>query len=167
MKYYKLTQIENRPNIITPLLPSFTELWSESTPFFMPGKAKAPFKELDFLPFYQSKCFVISDTVQKIWKNYQEGGRYRPCAMGSVEQRKVGIYAVMQPKLLDAIHEKTEYFKNGAVKTLVLDREKVGYNKVFGIKFWHHTTLIITGDILEEMLQEYITEVHWEEVGIL
>lgn len=167
MEYFKISQKENLPNIIKPILPSVSDLWSETNPFFMPGKAKEPYKELTFLPFYKGHCFVIHDAIKNIWQNYQTGGRYRPCAMGSVEQRKVEIYAVMFPLLIDGIHEETEYFKNGEIKKLVLDQKYVGYHKVFGIKSWHLVNLIISEDVLEKMLQENITEFLWEKVNIL
>jgi hypothetical protein len=165
MEYYKITPNENLPNIIYPMLPSFTELWSEEAPIFIRGKAKSPLKRLTFLPFYKSHCFLVNGKIAEIWQNYQIGGRYRQCAMGSIEQKKIDYYSVMMPKMVDGIHPSTEYHKNGDIKNMVLSRTKVGPHKVFGIKDRHLTHLIITEDILEEILQENIVEFIWKHIG--
>ena len=48
-----------------------------------------------------------------------------------------------------------------------MDREQVGMNKVFGVKAERKIHLILSEDVLEEMIRNSITEFDWEEVQII
>lgn len=164
MEYYRITQKKNIRNIILPKFPSSTEIWHRTEPMFVPGKAAETEGELSFLPLYEGNAFLICGPMQAVWKMYQKGGRYRPCAFGSVEQRKVLPYCFTVPRILECIHPDTVYYKNDTIKELVLDRESIGAHKVFGIRTLHSIRLILSGDVLEELLRKNITCFQWEEV---
>ena len=164
MKYYRIKQKETSRNVIRPVFPSLTEIWSENQPLFIKGSVKKTVNEIVFLPFYSSHTFLILDEMKRIWTKYQLGGTYRPCSLGSIEQRIVKAYWFMKPIILEAVHESTVYYKSGDIEKLCLDRDIVKKNKVFGIRRWHHIDLILSEDILEEMLQQRITEFHWNEI---
>lgn len=166
MEYYRITQKDNIRNTIMPGKVSASEIWEKDSPFFLPGTADRPEEELVFLPFYEGSAFLISDPVKTIWERYQMGGRYRPCAFGSVEQRKIVPYCFMAPKMIDCIHPDTEYHKNGDVRMLCLDGGIIGANRVFGVRTWHCIRLIIAEDVLEEMMREGITGYNWEKISV-
>ena len=164
MEFYKLMQKRIHENVIMPLLPKATEIWKVDAPIFIKGVAAKPMKELVFLPLYMAHTYLVLDEVKMIWERYQSGGRYRPCALGSVEQRRAEPYWFMMPRLVEALHESTEYHKNKEIKKFVLDAKCVGYHKVFGIKQLNKVHLFASEDIVEEMLQKNITEFSWESV---
>lgn len=163
MEYYRIMQKSNG-DYITPEYLTMTEIWSDTQPILVLGHMRTKASDIRFLPFYARNVFFISDTVKKIWKDYQKGGRYRACAFGSVEHKQVRPYCFMMPVIIDCIHENTRYKNNGEIEVLYLDREKVGMNKVFGIKDQRHIHLIISEDVLEEMMRNNITEFDWEEI---
>lgn len=166
MEYYRITQKDNIGNTIMLGKITASEIWGQDGPFFLPGTAREPKGELVFLPFYEGNAFLVSDPVRTIWERYQRGGRYRPCAFGSVEQRKIIPYCFMTPRVIDCIHPDTEYHKNGDVRTLCLDGNIIGANRVFGVRTLRCIRLIIAGDVLEEMVREGITGYNWERISV-
>lgn len=166
MEYYRLMQKKNIRNVIWPQFPSATEIWRKTEPLFVPGSAEDPKEELSFLPFYEGIAFLICGSMQTVWQKYQKGGRYRPCAFGSIEQRKVFPYCFVTPRIRECIHPDTLYHKNGAIKELVLDRENIGAHKVFGIRTLHSIRLILSEDVLEEIMRKNMTCFQWEEVTV-
>ena len=166
MEYYRIMQ-KSRGDYITPQYMTMTEIWSDTQPVLVLGHMKTTASGIAFLPFYTRNVFFISDTVKKIWKDYQKGGRYRACAFGSVEHKQVRPYCFMMPVIVDCIHENTRYKNNGEREVLYLDREQVGMNKVFGVKAERKIHLILSEDVLEEMIRNSITEFDWEEVQII
>lgn len=165
MEYYRIMQ-KSRGNYITPQYLTMSEIWSDTQPILVLGHMHTMVSDIMFLPFYAQNVFFISDTVKKIWKDYQKGGRYRACAFGSVEHKQVRPYCFMMPVFVDCIHENTQYKNNGEIEALYLDGEKVGMNKVFGVKDQWHIHLIISEDVLEEMMRNSITEFDWEEIQV-
>ena len=167
MKYYKIRQKEKVRNVILPQFPSSTEIWSESRPIFVKGSVKKPQEDIVFLPFYSShtmQIILILNEIRKIWTRYQLGGNYRACALGSTEQRIIKAYWFMKPRILEAIHENTIYYKNSDVEKLYLDRSIIKKNKVFGIRLKNRIELILAEDVLEEIIQQHMTEFQWEEI---
>lgn len=164
MEYYRITQKKSIRNVILPQFPSSTEIWSRTEPLFISGTAEDPKGELSFLPLYEGNAFLIYSPMQAVWQKYQKGGRYRSCAFGSVEQRRVLPYCFAVPRMLECIHPDTLYHKNGTIKELVLDRESIGAHKVFGIRTLHSIRLILSEDVLEEILRKNMTCFQWEEV---
>jgi hypothetical protein len=167
MEYYRITQIDNWENVIRPEILSISEIWEKSEAIFLPGISDTSDELLTFLPFYESNVFLISEPVKLIWERYQKGGRYRPCAFGSVKQRRILPYSFMMPRILEGIHSDTRYYPNGDIKELYLDREVIGAHRVFGIRSIRHIWLIVSADVLEEMMRENLTGYHWTEVNVV
>lgn len=165
MEYLRITQKRNIRNVLLPQLPSSTEIWGKREPLFIPSFAEEPEGEAVFLPFYEGNAFLISGPMQAIWEDYQRGGRYRPCAFGSVEKRKILPYCLAMPRILECTHADTLYYKNGAVQKLILDKAEIGANKVFGVRTLRSIMLILSEDVLEEMLRGNMTGFQWETVS--
>lgn len=158
MEYFRIIQETGYRNVLRPVFPTISQIWGEEKPVLVQGKAEKPDQEITFLPFYQasilSGAFLVSKRVGDIWKKYQQGGRYRPCVLGHIETRKLETYYFMYPRLLNALHKDTVYFKDGEIEQICLCRDLVEVHKVFGIKGKSRTDLIVAGDVLEQMLLE-------------
>lgn len=165
MEYYRIIQ-KSRGNYITPQYMPMSEIWSNTRPILVLGHMHGKDSDVVFLPFYARNVFFISDSVKKIWKDYQKGGRYRACAFGSVEHKQIRPYCFMMPVIIDCIHENTQYKNNGEIEVLYLDKERVGMNKVFGVTDQWRIHLIISEDVLEEMMRSNITEFDWKTIQV-
>lgn len=164
MEYYRLTQSENINNTLLPLFPTASEIWSETVPVFVPGKADNPKGELVFLPFYEGHAFMVASAVKGIWDNWQKGGRYRACALGSIEQRRVYPYYFSMPRVLECVHPNTLYHKTGETKALCINLDIVGANRVFCVRTLRRMMLIVAEDVLEEMLRENVNGFNWVRI---
>lgn len=160
MEYFKIIQETKYRNVLYPIFPTTSQIWSEEKPLLVHGKVEKPDKDICFLPFYQanilSGAFLISKKTGEIWKKYQQGGRYRPCVFGHVETRRLETCYFMYPRLLNVLHKDTVYLKNGEIEQICLCKDFVEVHKVFGIKGKCRTDIIVAGDVLEQMLREGI-----------
>lgn len=166
VEYYRISQRTDLGNIIRPTFLSQTQIWSADKPIFVKGVVDRGKEKINFLPLYVLGAFLISSEVRMIWEHYQKGGRYRSCAFGSVEQKQIRVYSYMMPRLLECVHPDTVYRRSGEIENLCMDRMKIGVNKIFGIRDEFDIKLIISGDVLEEMLRNNITAFQWEEVRV-
>lgn len=166
MEYYEITQKGQTGNVIYPQKSAYKGIWERTEPVFVPGRAKKPKEELIFLPLYEGDAFLISAAMQVVWQEYQNGGRYRPCAFGSVEQRQVLPYSFAVPRILDCIHPDTQYYKNNTIQELILAQTGVGAHRVFGVRTLHSIRLIFAEDVLEAIIRENMTRFQWEPVSV-
>ncbi|MNH27339.1 hypothetical protein D3C79_874460 [compost metagenome] len=103
---------------------------------------------------------MVSDKVKKIVEIYQSKTLYRPCAVGHLEQNQMEVYWLIQPRVIDCLHETTTYHMDGSLKDLVLCKEKVGMNKVFKVDCARGDYWILDLEVLERLYREGITAFH-------
>lgn len=168
MNYYKLMEADDLPNTLIPEFPSTSAIWSAAEPLFLKGTVRNEKEYINFLSFYRSgilsKAFLVSAETWEIWREFQDGGRCRPCAFGHLGTRQVKPYYLAMPKIMDALHEETVYQRDGNIETVCLSKEKVGANQVFAVKGSTQMELLLSEDILEEMLRGNLTSFYYEQV---
>ena len=167
MNYYRLMETVDLPNALIPEFPSASAIWSETEPMFLAGRARNGKKHINFLSFYRSgilsKVFLVSAETWQIWREFQAGGRCRPCAFGHVKARQVKPYYLVMPKIIDGLHNETVFLRDGNVKTICLSKEAVGTNQVFAVKGSTLMELLVSEDVLEDMLRSGITSFSYEQ----
>lgn len=167
MEYHRITQSREGKDVLQPISLTVSEIWGEERPLFVPGREGKAGRQPAFLPFYEIPGgFLISARVRYLWQEYQRGGRYRPCAFGSVARKQIRAYCFLMPRLLDCIHPDTRYDKKGDPEELWLDRGQIGAHQVFGVRTGRGIRLILGEEVLERMLGEGITGFDWERAGI-
>ncbi len=62
----------------------------------------------------------------------------------------------MYPRLLNVLHKDTVYLKDGEIEQICLCKDLIKVHKVFGVKGKYRTDIIVSGDVLEQMLQRGI-----------
>jgi len=168
VNYYRLKEKNDLPNVLTPEFPSPSVIWSENHPLFLLGRVQREKDYLYFLSFYRSNvlsnAFLVAAEVWEIWREFQDGGRCRPCAFGHVSTRQVKAYYLLLPKILDALHEDTVYYWDGNLDTIVLSGKMVGTNQVFVVKGSTQMELLVSEDVLEEMLRNNIVGFEYEYI---
>ena len=161
MEYFRIIQVTGYSNVIHPQLPTVSQIWGEEKPILVKGRAERTGEKAQFLSFYQatilSASFLISKEIGEIWKEFQLGGRYRPCVFGDIERKMFETYYFMYPRLLTALHKETTYQGDGNISEIILSETVVKVHKVFGVKGKSMTYLIVAGDVLDRMLQKGIT----------
>lgn len=170
MNYYKLSELDDLPNTLIPEFPSASAIWSEAEPIFLKGSVRNKEEYVNFLTLYRSgslsKAFLVCAEAWNIWREYQNGGRCRPCAFGNISTRQFMPYYLILPKILDALHQDTVFFRDGNIETLCLLKEIIGGNQVFAVKGSTQMELLVSEVILEEMLRKNMVNFHYVQVEV-
>lgn len=170
MNYYRLKQPNDISGALIPDYPNASAIWSNNAPLFIRGSISGQGKDIRFLPFYEStilsNAFMVSSKAWSIWEELQKGGRNRPCAFGHMGTRQIEPYRLVMPRILEALHEDTEYLKDGTIKTIRLCKNRIGRNQVFTVKSSFSSCVVVSEYVLEEMLRSKITGLSYESADI-
>lgn len=170
MNYYRLKQPSDISGTLIPDYPYASAIWSGKSPLLIKGSIIGQGGDVNFLPFYEatvlSNAFLISSEAWHIWTELQKGGRNRPCAFGHMKTRQIKPYRLVLPRILEALHEDTEYLIDGTIKTVCLCKSRVGRNQVFTIKGSFSSCVVISEYVLEEMLRNKITGLSYEPADL-
>ncbi|TDL57703.1 hypothetical protein E2R60_04210 [Paenibacillus dendritiformis] len=74
-----------------------------------------------------------------------------------MEQRKVEVYWLVKPRVIDCLHEDTTYFVDGTLKEICISKEKAGFNKAFAIDGVKGNHFIVDTEVLERLYREGLT----------
>lgn len=162
MDYYRICQDKRIPNQIRPVLPKLEN--RNGKPIFVRGVLESPREYAYFPPMIEDSVLMLSDPTKIIWECYQLGWEYYPCALGNIEQKRIQVYWIAEPKWVDGLSENTEYQKDGTIKKIVLSKNKVKSHKVFAFRNLHKTYYIADKEVIEKMLQEHIHGFTYERV---
>lgn len=164
MNYYRICQDMSLPNQIRPIL-SKLDLFDEK-PVFIEGSLETPLEYAYFPHFIERPALMVSHQVKSIWESYQTGWKYRPCALGNIQQKRIQVYWLARARLLDGLSQYTEYEKDGSLKKIVLSEEKIQFQKVFALQNLHKIYYIAEKEIVERMLQEHIHGILYQQVEV-
>ena len=67
---------------------------------------------------------------------------------------------------VDGTSDKTEYYPNGTVKRLVLNRKKIGRHNLFLLEGSHRKDPVVSLALAESILRRHPTGVRFEEVEV-
>lgn len=157
MEYFQIRQDDRADNCIIPQLAAADEIWKSDQPLFIPASARNPANYIYFLPYIDKPLAMVSDAFKKIIETYQSRTLFRPCAVGSMEQRKVEVYWLVKPRVIDCLHEDTTYFVDGTLKEICISKEKAGFNKAFAIDGVKGNHFIVDTEVLERLYREGLT----------
>lgn len=158
MNYYLISQDNRGTQIVLPMLDNQSEIWDSNKPLFVPGQVKNENQYSYFLPFIETPLFMVSDRMKKILEIYQNKTLYRPCALGLVKSKKVQVYWFIRPKTITCLTDEIQSQVLYSEDDIVLEKEKIKYNKVFQIDTFSGTYFVIDEEVLEHLLRSGITE---------
>lgn len=94
------------------------------------------------LPLISNKIWTIFDQLKL--KNIF----FKPVCLADVKKMTSHLYWLIIPDKIDCLSGSTEFNMDGSVKKLRIDREKVGYYKVFKVKGIWEDFIILDDDIV-------------------
>lgn len=161
MQYYLMKQYRNESSPVKwPLKNEIDRIISVDTGVSYVGVDAD--KDTTWLPYYEKPVFIISEGVRNIFDKYQLFQKVTPIAIG---QRNCFPLYIYYPYILDCLHDETEFWmERGPLKRLVLDREKIGYHKVFQIAGILENYLVADMEIVEKLLCAGVYPFEYEEV---
>lgn len=156
MDYFQIKQDDRSNNAIIPQVPDPVGIWKSDKPAFFRAVAKDAKAHLDFLPLIEKPLLIVSDAVKGIFEMYQSKMLFKPCAIGSIERQRIEVYWLSQPRVIDCLDESTAYYPDGTLKEIILNKDKVGFNKIFKIDCLRGDYLIVDTEVLERLYREGI-----------
>lgn len=173
MKYFILKQDKNLENTIEiegfnnsqkmTLLKEDEEKYKDSTNVPVKGNENSIYPDL-----IQAPVLLVSDELHKIFKLYENTIVYKIAVFSDLEMETQKVYRLVLPELLDALSDKTVFFKNGWVDKMILDADKIRDYNIFQIKAGVDYYFIVSLDIVESMLKRGLfAGIKFEEVEVV
>lgn len=117
--------------------------------------------------FIQSPVHMISDTVKQVFDMYEDDMVFRTIVIADLEAKSMMKYHHLLLERLDMFSDQTEFYSNGTVKRLVLDREKIGEHKVFMLNDERFSYPFISLEAAESLLRRQVIGIVMKEVEVI
>lgn len=162
MDYFRVQQLPTTSNYLCPKFDyEEKKFWNTDQPILCNYREED--QSLPTLPLYDQPTLIVSTQIQKILQNFQSNLAYRPLYYGHEHSCKGFIMRL--PKL-ECLHHTTVFYKNGWLKTPVLDRSKIGANKAFSITGIVEAYFVLDLEIMEHILYTQTTQFLFEPMQV-
>lgn len=158
MQYFVMKQDKRVENIITfpdfpgdkhaVLLKDQAETFNDITTLFVEGHSDKIYPD-----FIENPVFLVSEELKKVLEMYDSTLIFKTVVLSNVKEQTQKVYWLVLTDILDALSEKTEFYKNGWEKRVVIDEKKVKEHKIFQIKGLQKNELFIHLDVAESILR--------------
>ncbi len=116
----------------------------------------------EYSDYFVAPCFMIAEKFHTIFEKYQKNISFRRVMLIEKEEQKP--YFLFVPPVIECEDKKdTIYETDGSIKSLVLDKEKVGTNRIFSVEGMKKS-LIVRLDVAESILRREPNGIWFEPV---
>lgn len=116
--------------------------------------------------FLQCPVTMFDERFRDILEAYEPGVFFQEVVLIHKENVLQYQYVHTLMEQLDAVSDKTEYYPNGTVKQLVLDRGKIGRHNLFLLEGNHRKDPIVSLALAESLLRRQPMGIRFEEVEV-
>lgn len=116
--------------------------------------------------FLQCPVMMFDERFRDILEAYEQEIFFQEVVMIHKENSLQYPYVHTILEQVDAVSGNTEYYPNGTVKRLVLDRTKIGRHNLFLLKGNHRKDPIVSLTLAESLLRRRPTGMRFEEVEV-
>lgn len=116
--------------------------------------------------FLQCPVTMFDERFRDILDAYEPGLIFQEVVMIHKENILQYQYVHALMEQVDAVADRTEYYPNGAVKRLVLDRKKIGRHNLFLLEGNHRKDPIVSLALAESLLRRQPMGMRFEEVEV-
>lgn len=116
--------------------------------------------------FIQSPIPLVSDMVKKVLDVYEDDMVFRSVSLVDKKREAIFLYHTLLPEEHEMLSDQTEYYPNGSVKRLVLDRKKIGEHKVFWLDTKRFRNPFVSLEVVESILRRNPIGILFEEVEV-
>lgn len=116
--------------------------------------------------FIESPFLMISDELKKVFISH-EANLSCNCTILSDRVNKIQkVYWFCVLEKVDCLGADGEFYPDGSIKELVLDREKIGNRKIFQVGGIREQRFVISLDVAESILRRPFTGLNVEQAAI-
>lgn len=116
--------------------------------------------------FLQCPVTMFAERFRDILDAYEPGLFFQDVVMIHKENILQYQYVHTLMEQVDAVADETEYYPNGAVRRLVLNREKIGRHNLFLLEGNYRKDPIVSLALAESLLRRQPTGIRFEEVEV-
>lgn len=160
MDYFLLSQDNTIPNAVEPvgiLKTLDRDMINKENAHIMDGLAvQFEVKEsssVEYVDFIESPVPLVSDKLKEILSKYDKKVIFKPIFLADIKRSRQEVYWLMVPEDVECLSPKSEFNKNGTIKSIVIDEERVKYCRVFKIKGVLENLIVIRLDVAESILR--------------
>lgn len=117
--------------------------------------------------FIQAPVLLVSEELHKLFQWYEESIIYKIAVFSNLELKTQNVYRLVLTDIIDALSDKCIYEKNGWIKKLVLDKEKIGEYNIFQVKAGVECYFIVSLDVAESILKRGFIGIKFQEVEVI
>jgi hypothetical protein len=108
-----------------------------------------------FTDFIENPVHLISNGLWAIFDELQLSGVfYKPVLLANTQKMSQNLYWLIVPRKIDCLSRESEFNKDGTLKTLKIDKEKIGLNKIFKIEGITEELIILHQDIVNAIIMD-------------
>ncbi|PZM61939.1 serine protease [Paenibacillus dendritiformis] len=111
----------------------------------------------EYMDYIESHLPIISNRLKQLWLRYDPKLFFKPVILLDQTVMRQEMYWLLIPDLIDCLASASAFHKNGTVKHLVLDRQKIGDCKIFKVAGLIERMIVIRLDVVESMLRRGFT----------
>lgn len=116
--------------------------------------------------FIQNPIFLVSDMVKKVLDFYEDAMVFKTVALVNKEKGDIFVYHTLLLEPIDALSDKTEFYPNGSIKRLVLQKEKIGEHHILLLEDQRVLIPMVSLEVVESLLRRNVTGIVWKEVEV-
>jgi len=173
MEYFKITQKENIPNVVRlmlrPRYPHMRKIAFEKNDrlvkiatIFIRSTENSVFPDMFDVP-----TLIVSDRLRKLLEIYDNDIIFKCAVLSNLVDNEQYVYFLTIVDSVDCAHKRSEFYGNGTLKKLVIDRNKADGNKIFRVKGVREHYIYVSLDVAESMLRRGFLGIHFEKVESL
>lgn len=110
--------------------------------------------------------FLISEKVKEVFINYDDSIIIKCVILSGESSDTKKVYWMPLMDTIDCMSSETEFYKNGDLKKLVLDKTKIEDKKIFRVANLKEYPVIINLDIAESLLRRFLSGIDITRVEI-
>ncbi|HEY8463777.1 MAG TPA: serine protease [Bacillota bacterium] len=153
MDFFRFSQDQRVSGAIQPIrpVPANPEHNSE-TDFPVQYYLKAN-RDNEYIDFLEMPVALVSDRLKRLLTKYCPQLVCHPVVLADLSRMRQDLYWQINPVTVDCQAPQTEFYKDGAVRNLVIDAVKAGSVRVFRVAGIKESWIIVNLEVAESILR--------------
>lgn len=110
--------------------------------------------------------FLISEKVKEVFVNYDDSIIVKCVILSGENSDTKKVYWMPLMDCIDCMSPETEFYKDGSLKKLVLDKAKIEGKKIFRVANLKEYPVIINLDMAESLLRRFLSGIEMTKVKV-
>lgn len=114
-------------------------------------------QDSEYVDFIERPVPLVSDPLRKVLMRFEKRAQFTPIVLADLQRQVQTLYWMINPPKLQCLAVGTEFNKNGTIKRVVIDSEKVRGYRLFQIVGIMENLIVINLVVAEGMLRRDFT----------